>query len=586
MELDIIIVTYNSASWIEGCLDSLSRVRYPKHNLNLFFVDNGSSDLTTEKLEQEMKRRQDVFGSMRIISNKRNVGFGAANNIGANAGKSEFIFFLNVDTEITEEALANASDVIERSDNDVAAWELRQFPYEHPKLYDPLTLSTSWISGAAFIIRRAVFQEVGGFDSSIFMYAEDVDLSWRIRAKGYRLLYMPSCIVYHYSYSEKNEIKPRQFIYSLINNLNLRVRYGSFLHVSFWHIKFLYILLRGNGAHVSRKKLTAAYLRNLFKVPSFFSWRLKKLKPTFAGWDYEVARTGGFYTNFIQVDYKPLVSILVRTIGRVDILREALTSIRNQTYKNIEVVVVEDGGRVSEKLIQEEFCDLHIVYLSTDQKVGRSKAANLAMDAAKGPFLNFLDDDDLLFPDHVEVLVNELSHRTHDVVYAVAFEVPTEYMADRRKINHEYKVVFNNGFNRLKLMYQNYLPIQCVMFKKELVKDKIYFDEKMDALEDWDFWMRLALETDFRAVDKTTSMYRVPYHSAQVQSRQQVLDSAIAYVREKQKKYYSRVNGYEVANDVMDLLGQNKLNSMKSKNKWLYYFYRAASKMLNKINHS
>ncbi|WP_141501875.1 glycosyltransferase family 2 protein [Paenibacillus luteus] len=583
MELDIIIVTYNSESWVEKCVDSISRCRFPKEKLNLIFVDNASSDSTISKIEQEIVNYESSFGSIQLVQNKKNVGFGRANNIGVKKGKSDYIFFLNIDTELLEDSILNASIVIEQSDKNIAAWEFRQFPYEHPKNYDPVTLSISWISGAAFIIRRAVFAEVNGFDKAIFMYAEDVDLSWRIRSKGYNLIYMPQCIVYHYSYKEANEIKPNQFTHSLMNNLNLKVRYGSLRHVVIWHMKFSYMVLQGNPNHGLRRNLVSAYIRNLSMTPFFYSRSLKKLKPTFVGWDYEEERTGGFYNNFVQHDYKPLVSILIRSIGRTKILKEALTSVRNQTYKNIEVIVVEDGGNESEKLIKEDFHDLNIVFFSTKDKVGRSRAANIALDMANGEFLNFLDDDDLLFPDHVEVLVNELSRHPISVIYSVAFEVPTEYLADESTLNHEYKVVFNSKFNRLKLFYQNYLPIQCVMFKKDLVRDKIYFDENMDALEDWDFWMRLSLDNDFLLVDKTTSLYRVPYHKTQVENRQKVLDNAIAYVREKQKNYFSNMNGYDVSMNIMDLIEHSQTSSLKNKHKILYSLYKILLKMIKTL---
>lgn len=98
---------------------------------------------------------------------------------------------------------------IRTASSQTAAFELRQFPYEHPKYYDPVTLETSWISGACFVLKRSVFEETGGFDESIFMYGEDVDLSWHIRALGYRLQYVPAAITWHYAYQnpEKKNLR-------------------------------------------------------------------------------------------------------------------------------------------------------------------------------------------------------------------------------------------------------------------------------------------------------------------------------------------------------------------------------------------
>ena len=91
------------------------------------------------------------------------------------------------------------------------------------------------------------------------------------------------------------------------------------------------------------------------------------------------------------------VSIIVRTCGRPDVLKTALDSLRRQTYKNIEIIVVEDGPIVSEKMIQEEYNDLPIVYFATIEKKGRSAAGNIGLKIASGTYLNFLDDDDIFY---------------------------------------------------------------------------------------------------------------------------------------------------------------------------------------------
>ena len=75
--------------------------------------------------------------------------------------------------------------------------EARQTPLEHPKAYDPATRTISWASGAFSMIRRACFEEIGGYDEHFFLYCDDVDLSWRARLKGWNLVYVPEAVVYH-----------------------------------------------------------------------------------------------------------------------------------------------------------------------------------------------------------------------------------------------------------------------------------------------------------------------------------------------------------------------------------------------------
>ena len=72
-------------------------------------------------------------------------------------------------------------------DSNVASWELRQAFSEMPKYYDPVTLETNWSSHACILIKREVYEKVGGYDKNIFMYAEDVEFSYRLRSQGYVL---------------------------------------------------------------------------------------------------------------------------------------------------------------------------------------------------------------------------------------------------------------------------------------------------------------------------------------------------------------------------------------------------------------
>jgi GT2 family glycosyltransferase len=76
--------------------------------------------------------------------------------------------------------------------------EARQFPDEHAKVYDPGTHETPWCSGCCLLISRALYERIGGFDEQFFLYAEDVDLSWRARAAGFHIGIAPRALVHHY----------------------------------------------------------------------------------------------------------------------------------------------------------------------------------------------------------------------------------------------------------------------------------------------------------------------------------------------------------------------------------------------------
>ncbi len=557
--IDLVYVTYNSEKWIENCIKSIVKSDYDKKEIHIVIVDNASIDKTRSILEEMKRRYENLFGEIEIVQNVKNEGFGRANNIGFKRCVSDIVCFINIDTELAEDAFKQLEQEIADSDEKTALWEFRQYPFEHPKIYDPLTGETGWASGAAFAVRRKVFEEVNGFDERIFLYVEDVDLSWRIRWAGYRLKYVPNVKIIHYSYENGVTLKMDQYVYGVINNILLRYRYGTFRDICWGHLIFFREILHQEVMAGAKKKLVLEYIRHYKKIFHFFQHgKYKKNRgeffPSFIHTDYSINRQGAFYKSSMfdsssDFDKKPLVSILVRTCQRPDVLRESLLSIQKQTYKNLEVIVVEDGENCAEEMIRTEFSKLKIHYLATGTKVGRSKAGNIAMQKASGKYLNFLDDDDLFFADHVEVLAAALEHSEKKAAYAIGLE--TSIVVESKK-PYQYQIktsrtAYQQGFDRVMLCHHNYIPIQCMMFQKELFLSYGGLDESVDALEDWDLWVRYSMYTDFIFVEKTTSVYRVPYEKSISQIRQKQLDDALAGMREKHKSYKQLIDVKTIA---------------------------------------
>ena len=200
MKFDIVFVTYNSAKWLDNCLKSILKSNYNLKNITLIFFDNNSSDETVSKLEKYKNDYLSTFNDFIVIAGNKNKGFGYGNNEGAKYGSSPYIFFLNVDTEINENTLQDLSEEITDSSKEFAMWELAQKPYEHPKYYDPITKETSWASGACMVVRRKVFEDLKGFDTEIFMYCEDVEISWNFRKHHYKIKYLYNVPITHYSW--------------------------------------------------------------------------------------------------------------------------------------------------------------------------------------------------------------------------------------------------------------------------------------------------------------------------------------------------------------------------------------------------
>jgi LmbE family N-acetylglucosaminyl deacetylase/glycosyltransferase involved in cell wall biosynthesis len=202
------------------------------------------------------------------------------------------------------------------------------------------------------------------------------------------------------------------------------------------------------------------------------------------------------------------VAVVVRTRNRPALLREALESLRAQTARPRQVVVVNDGG-ASPREVVEGFRDAFPVLLEEPrQRRGRSAAANRGVALAKEELVAFLDDDDRCFPDHIERLAAGHRQGPEPVVYSDAVTVvygQGETGWEPRVRTLQYSLDFDPDY----LLLANYIPIHTLLLPRELFTKVGGFDEGLDYSEDWDFLIRLSAETPFRHLRAVTCEYRV-----------------------------------------------------------------------------
>lgn len=545
--VDISIVTYNSGKWVDDFFESLKAQNYPCEKLNLFFVDNGSSDNTVAQLEGWKTRCADLFGCFSITQGE-NIGFGAGHDRAISLGSADYFLVSNIDIQFSVDALEKVVGMaLASGQDDVASWEIRQAPFEHPKYYDPVTLETNWSSHACILIRRAAYVQVGGYERQIFMYGEDVELSYRFRSYGYRLKYCPGAMVYHYTYEHENQIKPLQFTGSTLANAYLRLRYGNFIDkVGGIALQFL-LLLRPQVYPGSRRDVVGSVFRLIKKTPCFLAGKglQKNVSFPFRGFDYEMIREGAFWNVGETFVVQPLVTIVTRTYQKRDeFLRQSIMSVLNQTYPHIELIVVEDGGATMKSLVENTpFSEGRNVRFFGLEKVGRSVTGNYGLEMASGKYCIFLDDDDLLFADHVEVLVAALLQNEEAVAaYSLAMEVGTVNDSGGRYVELSYETPdsFKQPFDYEVLLDHNYIPIQSIMFERELYLERGGFETDMSNLEDWNLWLRYAYRNKFFYVPKTTSLFRTPAQSDVRVARHKQLHDAYLVAKSRALKSCER----------------------------------------------
>jgi len=546
--LSISVVSYNAVRWLEPFFDSLLQQGYALDGIELLWLDNGSTDATPNAVEALRARHGQRFARFEYARGP-NIGFGRGHNHNLQQAQGELFLVTNIDLRFEPDTLQQLWTAAQYDAPEVVAWECRQKPYEHPKIYHPASGETEWCSCACALFRTSALRAVKGFEPRLFLYGEDVELSYRLRARGYRLRYVPRAVVWHYTYEHAAELKPAQFLGSTLAHVLLRCRYGSWLQALVGLLMYASLFFLPAGFVGQRRQLLRNAMRLFLLVPHFLLTRLHKSGNFgFRGWDYSIAREGAFYTSpetaptvvpDPAVAQQPLVSVLVRTMpGRSGKLHEALASIAAQTYSRVELVVVEDGGHSAQAQVdawRQSGRFTAVIYQPLD-KVGRCAAGNAALAAASGDLLGFLDDDDLLFADHLEVLVQAWQAQpTLGAVYGLAWQVRTHIISHEpwRYRDIEHSLIYRQPFERAILWHHNYLPIQTVLFQRRLYQRWGGFDPELDNLEDWNLWVRYSLHDDFALVPKVTSLYRVPAQAQQAAQRQRALDDHYARALEK-----------------------------------------------------
>ena len=263
-KVSIIIVNYGKNYFIRKCLWSISKNDYP--NKQVIVIDN----------------------------NKKNLGFARACNQGAKKAKGKYLFFLNNDIKLDKKTV---SFLVEKFQSDqkigICACKVKSydgktilhsgigidifgFPVKSSKIF--------YAEGSALMIKKDLFEKIGGFDVDYFMFHEDIDFAWRARLLGYKVGFVPKACIYHWgglsaggSPSKKNQYKTtyKRRLYSERNNLATVIKNYSFFTLifilPFYFLvnvaEMLFLLIFGNPKAIS------CYLKS-------YLWNIKHLKNT------------------------------------------------------------------------------------------------------------------------------------------------------------------------------------------------------------------------------------------------------------------------------------------------------------------
>jgi GT2 family glycosyltransferase/glycosyltransferase involved in cell wall biosynthesis len=233
--VSVVVVNYRGAEDTVTCLRALrDELDWPVDRLELICVDNASGDGSAERIATAVPQA-------RVVRSATNIGFAGGCNLGVTAATGSVVGFLNSDARPHRDWVRAAVEVL-RAEPDVAAvaskvldWDGKRIDYVDGGLtwygmgYKPhvgtpddgahdTARDVLFGTGAALLVRREVYKQLGGFDERFFMFCEDVDLGWRLNLRGYRVRYEPRSIAYHRHHASLRGADPARETYLLERN--------------------------------------------------------------------------------------------------------------------------------------------------------------------------------------------------------------------------------------------------------------------------------------------------------------------------------------------------------------------------------
>jgi GT2 family glycosyltransferase len=241
MKVAIAILNWNGKSLLEKFLPDVLK-NIPAY-ADVYVIDNASSD-------DSVKYIYSNFSSVKIIQNAKNFGFAKGYNVGLKNINADYFVLLNSDVQVTRNWIEPVIALME-SDTEIAACQPKLlnykerdefeyagggggyidkwgYPFCRGRIFNSFEKDSGqyndsreifWASGACLFIRSTVYNEAGGLDEDFFAHMEEIDLCWRIRNLGYKIMYCPDAVVYHVGAGTLAKMNSQKTFYNFRNNL-------------------------------------------------------------------------------------------------------------------------------------------------------------------------------------------------------------------------------------------------------------------------------------------------------------------------------------------------------------------------------
>ena len=482
--VSIVIPVYNKLEFTRTCLQAL-QANTPADLYETIIVDNASSDGTEEFLNQ-------TATAVRTIRNQANQGFARACNQGAAAAHAGLVLFLNNDTEPQPGWLEHLLQILDddsavsavgskllypdgtiqhagilivedhpSSDPLVAINAHQGRPSDFPLANHPLTIQA--LTAACLLVRKTALLETGGFDEEYWNGYEDVDLCFKLREKGGRLVYQPESVIVHH----ESQSGPERFRMARQNIERLHAKWLGKVHPD--------LIIELDGAAKETGYVLSPY-------PS---------------------GTNKTVTVEKHAEVPVSISIIILTWNQLPLTKECLASIEHHTLEPHEVILVDNGSTDGTIPWLRELVSSKDNYalIENSENLGFSKGCNQGIAAAQGTHILLLNNDTVVTPGWLSGLL-ECLHSAPDVGIVGPMTnsisgiqmVPDICYADTTALDG-YAVNFRNKYRGRRIPLRRIVGF-CMIFKRELVQRVGLLDECFGSgnFEDDDYCLRAALE--------------------------------------------------------------------------------------------
>ena len=274
-----------------------------------------------------------------------------------------------------------------------------------------------------------------------------------------------------------------------------------------------------------------------------------------------------------------LVSSIITTHNRADLLKRAIESVLNQTYKNIECLVVDDNSTDNTREVCSQY-SIHYIYIPKEESRGGNYARNIGIKASKGEYCAFLDDDDYWLPQKIEKQVELIRKMKCELVYCGIMEERITPKGDKYTVQLPSPSLCGNM--KRKILQAIPTTTTNILVRRDALFGIGLFDENLRFWQEYELTIRLAQRLPFFFVNEPLSVYRVDICDVQrLTNKFYEWKNAVRYIHAKHAELYAKLNAWEHYK-VWHMIWEDAARRSKSSGlKWHYIMYALLCMPLN-----